>query len=246
MYIGLITAVVILLNFGGESLAQSQYKLKVVEDVTLERGSKNFNYLEYLIVGLHPDYPKKRSLLKFENVPSECGTVNDAIMYLYYQYSHKASSHTNAEAPFITRTIQAHRVLKSWKETQATSNKRNSLKNWSTQWLGLYNTDAKSSSTGHTTIYPGRPKGFVGIDVTSAVKDWHTGYPNYGVVIWATNEDQVGRDTRFFSKSESDSTKHPYIVVNCVDTAGGAGGGGGGTTQPSDPPTLPTDDFHSF
>jgi len=78
--------------------------------------------------------------------------------------------------------------------------------------------------------------------VTSAVKDWQTGYPNYGVIIWVTNKDQVGHDTRFASKSESDSTKHPYVVVNCVDTAGGAGG----TTQPSDPPTLPTDDFHSF
>ncbi|XP_065906868.1 uncharacterized protein [Dysidea avara] len=224
MYIELIAVVVALLSFGDESFAQTQYNLKVVEDVTLERGSKNFNYLEYLIVGLHPDYPKKRSLLRFENLPNG------------------SSSHTDAEAPFIARTIQAHRVLKSWKETQATSTKRDSSKYWSTQWLGLDNTDAKSISTGVTTIYPGQPKGFVGIGVTSAVKDWKAGYPNYGLVIWATNENIVGRDTRFASKSESDSSKHPYIVVSCFGSTGGGGGGGGNT----DAPTLPTDDFHSF
>ena len=251
MYAGLITiaVVAVLLSFGEKSFAQSTYTLKVVEDVTLERGFKNFNYLEYLIVGLHPDYPKKRSLIRFENMPNGCTTVSHATMYLYYQYSHKFGSYTNVEAPFIARTIQAHRVLKSWKETQATSTKRDSSKYWSTQWLGLDNTDAKSISTGETTIYPGHPKGFVGITVTSAVKDWNSGYPNYGVVIWATNEDQPGREPRFASKSESDSTKHPYIVVNC------SGSGGDGTDHPTlptgdgdsdtDPTTLPTGDGSS-
>jgi len=218
MYAGVIAVAVTLLSFGGEGFAQTQYKLKVVEDVTLERGSRNFNYLKYLIVGLHPGYayPKKRSLLKFEDIPRACSVVNYAKMYLYYQYSHKATSYTDAQAPFITRTIQAHRVLKYWKETQATSTKRYSGAYWNTQWLGLDNIDAKRSSTGgQVTIHPSQKKGFVSIDVTSAIKEWKAGHPNYGVVIWATNENKVGRDTRFASKSESDSSKHPYIVVNC-------------------------------
>ncbi|XP_065906878.1 uncharacterized protein [Dysidea avara] len=212
MYTGFIAAVV-LLSFGGESDAHT---LKVVEDVTLERGSTNFNYLKYLIVGLHPNYPKKRSLLKFEDVPSRCGVVKHATMYLYYQYSHKASFQTDAQAPFITRTIQAHRVLKSWKETEATSTKRDYTEYWGTQWLGLDDIDAESSSTGgQTTIHYGQQKGFVGIDVTSAVNEWKAGEDNYGLVIWATNENIPGRDTRFASKSESDPTKHPFIEVKC-------------------------------
>ena len=228
MYSALIAAVVALLSFGGESFPQSPHTLQVVEDVTLEHASTNFNYLEYLIVGLHPGYPKKRSLLRFENVPSGCSVVYHATMYLYYQYSHKASFYTDAQVPFITRTIQAHRVLKSWKETQATSTKRYSGVNWGTQWLGLNNIDAKSVSTGHTTIHPTTKRGFVGIDVTSAVKDWKAGHPNYGVVIWATNENIAGRDTRFASKSESNSSKHPYIQVTC-------GGGSVGNTGYSGP-----------
>ena len=191
------------------------YKLKVVEDVTLERGSTNFNYLQYLIVGFLPGYPKKRSLLRFEDVPTECKSVNHAMMYIYYVYSHKASFYTVDQAPFITRTIQAHRVLKSWKESQATSTRRDSYNNWHTPWLGLNNTDATCYLTGRSTVYANRASGFVEIEVTSAVKDWKSGSPNYGVVIWATNENKAGRGTRFASNADSDSSRHAYIILNC-------------------------------
>lgn len=195
--------------------AGTLYKLKVVEDVFLERSTSNFNSYQWLIVGAHIQYPKKRSLLRFEDIPSNCTNVNHAMMYLYYHYSHKASWQSVNQAPFITRTVQAHRVLKSWKETQATSTRRNSAALWHQQYLGLDDTDANDCPTGHTTIYAGRPSGFVEIEVTSAVRDWMAGKPNYGLLIWATNEDQNGRDTRFYSKSHSDSSKHPYIWINC-------------------------------
>ena len=193
--------------------------MKVVEDVSLERGTTNFNYLQYLIVGFHIEYPKKRSLLRFEDVPSECKSVSHATMYIYYVYSHKASFHTTAEAPFITRTIRAHRVLKSWKESKATSTKRDLYNYWHTKWLGLNDIDATSSYTGQTTIDSNHPSGFVGIDVTAAVKAWQSGSPNYGVVIWATNEHIAGRDTRFASNADPDSSRHAYIIVNCKDVS---------------------------
>ena len=219
-----VSLVVSILLSAGETFGQSaSYHLKVVEDVTLERGTTNFNYLPYLITSLHPGYPKKRSLLRFENVPSGCKSVNYATMYIYYVYSHKASFYSESQVPFITRTIQAHRVLKSWKETQATSTKRNSYSNWQTPWLGLNNIDATSYPTGQTTIYPGQPRGFVEIDVTSAVKAWKSGSPNYGVVIWATNENIAGRDTRFASSADSDSSQHAYIVLNCDSYSTGGG-----------------------
>ena len=113
-----------------------------------------------------------------------------------------------AQSPFITRTVQAHRVLKSWKETQATTTRTNSTALWQQQYLGLDDTDANDCPTGRTTIYAGRPAGFVEIEVTSAVRDWKAGNPNHGLLIWATNEDQTGCDTRFLSKSHSDSSKH--------------------------------------
>ena len=192
------------------------HKLNVLEDVWLERSAINYDNWQWLIVGKHPQYPKKRSLLRFEDVPRTCKTVNHATMYLYYRYSHKPTSMPVAEAPFITRTIQAHRILKYWKETEATTTKRHDGASWSSTYLGIDGTDADYIPTGETTIHAGMPAGFVGIEVTSAVKGWKAGIcRNYGLLIWATNEDQNGRDIRFYSKSYSDSSKHPYILVNC-------------------------------
>lgn len=46
------------------------FKLQVSQDVTLWRGDTNYDHLEFLIVGLHPGYPLKRSLVQFETLPS--------------------------------------------------------------------------------------------------------------------------------------------------------------------------------
>ena len=189
------------------------YRLNVVEDVWLERSTTNYNSYKWLIVGRNVEYPKKRSFLRFEDIPDACEIIEQAKMYLYYDYSHRASWHTDTKAPFITRTIQAHRVLKSWKETETTSKIRYSNCLWSKPYLGLDDTDAHHCPTGETEISYETPSGFVELDVTSAVKDWKAGEPNYGLLIWATNEDENGHDTRFFSKSHSDSSKHAYIVV---------------------------------
>ena len=190
------------------------FNLKVVADVWLEN-SFNYNSYQWLIVGKHPGFPKKRSLLRFEDIPNDCKTVNFAMMYIYYSYSHKASGASVTAVPFISRTIQAHRVMRSWNETQATRYNRNSRRKWKTPYLGLDDNDANDCPTGHATIHTYRPAGFVEIEVTSAARDWKAGKRNNGLLIWATNEDTNGRDTRFFSKSYSDSSKHPYMLVNC-------------------------------
>jgi len=190
------------------------YQLKAVADVWLEQPYHNYNY-GFLIVSYHPGYPKKRTLIQFENIPSSCHTVNYANMYIYYTQSYRVSSVSDAVAPFITRTIQAHRVLKPWTETQVTSSKRDNYSKWSKQYLGLDDTDANDCPTGSVNIYAHRPAGYVEIDVTSAAKGWKAGKPNYGLLLWATNEDQAGYDTRFASRSNGDSSKVPYILINC-------------------------------
>ena len=69
--------------------AGTVHKLSLTQDVTLERGSQNVNRLEYLIVSKHPEYPNKRSLVQFEDLPSSCpsSSVISAKMYLYFQVS---------------------------------------------------------------------------------------------------------------------------------------------------------------
>lgn len=86
------------------------YKLGVTQDVTLESASRNYNWLQYLLVSKHPQYPNKRSLVQFENLPSGCPSykIQGAKMYLYYVYAHKASWHTIQRTPFIPRFMQVH------------------------------------------------------------------------------------------------------------------------------------------
>ena len=199
--------------------AGTLHTLKVVQDVTLERSTTNFNYLQYLIVSKHPDYPNKRSLVQFENLPQSCPStkVKSAKMYLYYVYAHKASGDSITYTPFIPRHMEVHLVKKPWKESQATSSKRFSSAYWSTQWLGLDCIDAEKLPQQCTpvTIFPGRPRGFVEFDITRAVKNWQNGLPNNGLLIRATNELDRGRDIRFASNADTDSSRHAYVLVLC-------------------------------
>ena len=198
-------------NFGSGTV----YRLQVVKDVSLERTTSNYNYLQYLVVGFHTGYPKKRSLLQFEDLPSQCTTIHWAKMYLYYVYSHKASFQSVQQAPFISCNIQVHEVKKEWEETQATRTYRKTGVRWSKPYLDLNGGDAKKDVLDNVTIYTNRPSGFVEFDITETVRHWKGNDPNYGVVIRASNEDTPGRDTRFASNANSDSKTHAYVNVLC-------------------------------
>ena len=154
-------------------------RLQVTQDVTLERGSTNFNYLNYLIVGTHPGYPLKRSLVRFHPLQVRaCDRVREAKMYLYYAYAHKASFMSEAQVPNFSRTIVAHQVLKSWVESQATSTRRYNGANWAQPWLNLGSDALKDPTGSGVTITPSVTNpGFVAIDVTSAVRNWKNGHP---------------------------------------------------------------------
>ncbi|XP_028405517.1 uncharacterized protein LOC114528120 [Dendronephthya gigantea] len=201
-------------------------RLRVVQDVTLERGNVNFDYLKYLIVGTHPNYPLKRSLVQFHPLQVHgCDHVKRAYLFLYYAYAHKASFMSNAQVPSFPRQIVAHQVVKYWSESQATSTKRYGNHYWDKQWLNL-GTDAffYPTSSG-VTITPGvNHPGFYPIDVTSAVRNWKNGQSNFGLLIRATNEVRQGRDFRFYSKSAY-SFQHPYISVICESNSSGGNGG---------------------
>ena len=52
-------------------------------------------------------------------------------------YAHKASFMTSQQVPLFPPTVVAHRVLKSWTESQATNTKRFSNVHWNHKLLGL-------------------------------------------------------------------------------------------------------------
>ena len=84
------------------------YMLRVTQDVSLERATRNYNWLPYLMVSKHPDFPNKRTLVQFKNVPRSCSSskILSAKMYLYYVYAHKPSWHSIHKTPFVPRYLQ--------------------------------------------------------------------------------------------------------------------------------------------
>ena len=60
-----------------------------------------------------------------------------------------------------------------------------------------------------------RPSGFMEFDITEAMRNWQNGDPNYGVLLMATKENGIGRDIRFYSNAETDTSRHAYVNVLC-------------------------------
>ena len=98
------------------------YKLGVVQDVWLENRYRNRNNYPFLIVSRVPQFPNKRTLIQFEDLPRQCSSahIESAKMYLYYVYAHKAIWHSISYNPFIPRHLEVHLVKKAWREAQAT------------------------------------------------------------------------------------------------------------------------------
>ncbi|XP_019859735.1 PREDICTED: uncharacterized protein LOC109587965 [Amphimedon queenslandica] len=182
------------------------YCLNATKDVWLEGGSNKNSY--GLIIGKHPEYPKKRSLVQFGDIPSQCGNIVSAKLYLKYWYSHKASWQNITN---INRTVQVHQVKQDWTESQATSTHRKTGIRWSKPYLALDGTDA-NPNTLDTVIFP-PTKPWLQLDITEAARNWKNGEENYGVVIWATNENDDGWDIRF--RSREHSTDKPFLSIFC-------------------------------
>ncbi len=167
-----------------------------------------------LIVGKHPQYPKKRFLIEFENLPSRgCKFVKWAKMYVYFWYAHKASWQSVQSVPYIERDLAVHQVKKPWKEYEVTSINSQSGAPWSQPYLALDDSDAATYSQDTVTIFTGRPAGYVEFDITEAMRNWKNGQPNYGLLVWATNEDVDGRDLRFYSRNNNGN--NPQVKVLC-------------------------------
>ncbi len=110
-------------------------------------------------------------------------------------------------------------MLKPWSESIATAFKRLSNANWSQRFLGLGTDVVNSATSSGVIVYPPFQKGqkWYGIDVTSAVRDWKNGQPNYGLLIRALHEDRPGRDFRF-------ARNNAYIQVVCAGRSSNQGG----------------------
>ena len=144
-------------------------------------------------------------------------------MYLYFAYPHRAGFRSVKVQLYLKNTFQVYRVLKPWKEQEATIDYRERGLKWNNRLLNIgKDTESKPQCSFNDalkcspeTLYPPRPAGFMEFDVTKTMRSWSKGTPNYGLLVKVVNEAVNGRDIRFYSKSHSDFRQHPFIFVTC-------------------------------
>ena len=84
---------------------------------------------------------------------------------------------------------------------------------WSKPYLALDGSDANADSMDTVTFPPTKP--WLQLDITEAARNWKNGEKNYGVVIWATNENDNGRDICFFSREYWNNFYRPRLFLLC-------------------------------
>ena len=191
----------VLLLLGILFLCCSSLTLPAVKDTTLESNSRLGSY-EFLLVGHHARYPKKRFVIQFQDIPQSCGTVLSATMVLTYSHSHQVRP-----PPFVppgTRVLCAYQILRYWNEQTIGH----------TTYMSS-GSDYNSNCLDMATLLPWPGKGtLVRMDVTQAAKNWVNGAQNYGILVRVIHEDVVKRDRRFYSR-EAASANRPYLEVAC-------------------------------
>ena len=187
------------------------------DDVWLEdTGNKNSHQL--IIVGKSrtptTDYPKKRTVIEFDvsSISSSANVINSQMKLYYYA----AVRPTGSTDPWIDRWIQAHQLLVDWDEAQATKVKRLTSTNWNADWGAIDGTDADSTMESTVLFQEGETGTWKSWNLTNVTQDWVDGSAtNYGVILWATNEDTDGYEMRF--RSSEYSSNQPKLEVTYTE-----------------------------
>ncbi len=175
------------------------------EDVWLENSS-NKNWYSMFLVGKDRNYPKKRSLVKFDvsSIPTSAQILAAELNIYYYKRGGKSTVY-----PWIDRPVRAYRMTRDWNESQATSIKATSSVNWSSTLAeGDYNPVHEDESIVTLTY------GWHNFSIPTMVWAWVSDVSeNKGLILKATNEDSPGYDVRFCSSEYSSTTFRPYLDI---------------------------------
>lgn len=186
-------------------------QLEVVKDATMQTGY-NLASFQYLLVGNHRDWPKKRFVIQFEDLPRHCTNVERAVMYLKYAYAHKASWMSDNEVPYITRELNTHRILRPWDEQTVFST-------YMEAGIDYIPEPMEKVALPYEGNEGQLANGYVPFSVIQAVKKWAGGATNCGILVMDLKEDVLGRDRRFWS-SKGPPENRPYLEVTFHSNGG--------------------------
>lgn len=172
--------------------------------------TSRFGTFPQLIVGHHKGFPIKRILIQFDVSGGPAQAVESATLQLWFLYAHKASWMQEDQ---VERQLNVHRMLVPWKEMEATSSMRASGKPWPANYIAD-DSVVDQEATDAWTITPGTKKHWSHFDITRDVNTWiRDPKSNHGLLIWAVNEAETGRDLRFASSNDKNPAVRPRLVI---------------------------------
>jgi hypothetical protein len=191
-----------------------------LDDVTRDtrlQNATNWGSDATLMVGKKSDSVKKRTLIKFDfaysGIPSNA-TILNALLQLYYYDAQRAGGDV-----WQDRWVQAHQVLNNWDESQADSLKRLTGVNWLAPRgkIGPGSNPASEDANGQfesTMLFQTGQTGTWKVwNLTALTQKWINGtVANYGVILWATNEDVNAYDLRFYSRENATNKPKPVVT----------------------------------
>ena len=106
-----------------------------------------------------------------------------------------------------------------WDEAQATRDDRLTSTAWGAQYGAIDGSDATASLESTVLFQEGETGNWKSWNLTNVTQEWVTGdSSNYGVILWATNEDTDGYDLRFrHSEYTTDTSKRPKLEVTYTE-----------------------------
>jgi len=113
--------------------------------------------------------------------------------------------------------VQVHQMLVEWDEGIATKDLRLFEEigiPWSTPYAGINGTDANAQYESTLLFQETTATGWKTWDLSALTQKWVNGSAtNYGVILWATNENTDGKDLRFHSSEYSDNSLRPKLEI---------------------------------
>ncbi|MGH7495427.1 MAG: DNRLRE domain-containing protein [bacterium] len=179
------------------------------DDVRLQ-DTNNYGSGATLAVGKPAGFTKRRTIIKFNitGVPTNATVLNAQFKLWYY---------SNNGTPANNRWVQAHQLLVNWDELQATRDNRLTATPWAAQYGALDGTDANAAYESTLLFSQNEPVlQWKTWDLSALMQKWvkvsgSGSAPNYGVMLWATDEDTDGH-TMQFNSSEAASNQ-PYLEI---------------------------------
>ncbi len=187
------------------------------EDVRLYDAG-NYGSDTKLAVGKFPNTSqyKARTLINFNlsGIPSTAIVLRATMNLKYYEAVNFGGG------AWVDRWVQAHQMLVSWNEAQATKDNRLTGTAWNATYGKIGGTvppadDANGQFESTTLFWQNETLPvWKSWELTALTQKWLNGTAsNYGVVLWATNEDTDGYTSRFHSSEATNSSDRPYVEV---------------------------------